>query len=302
MKVVAVVGPTASGKSAVAEALARLYGADILSVDSMQVYRGMDIGTAKPSVAIRAEIPHHMIDVVPVSEDLSVAQFQRSGREALRGRGRVIIVGGSGLHFRAIVDPLEFAPTDPDVRANIEATPFKQLQQELLAIDRNAPEVLDMANPRRVIRAIEVWRISGTTPTERETSPRAGDVRLYKPKIEHVSMGMDAGDSTPDRIRVRLAAMIEAGFVDEVAHLAATMSRTARQAVGYKALLAATASGVKLSQSIADIERSTAALAKRQRTYFRKDPRIHWMHWHKDESDRISRAVEYVGRVAGWTL
>lgn len=302
MNVVAVVGPTASGKSAVAEALARFYGADILSVDSMQVYRGMDIGTAKPSAAIRSEISHHMIDLVAASEELSVAQFQTIGRDALGGRDRVVIVGGSGMHFRAIVDPLEFAPTDPDVRANIEATPIEQLQHELLAIDHRAPDVLDIHNPRRVIRAIEVWRISGLTPTERETSPQAVDVRSYRPNIEHVSIGMDAGDDTLDRIRNRLSSMIEAGFVEEVAALESTMSRTARQAVGYKELIAAISSETSLSESIADIERSTAALARRQRTYFRRDPRIHWMHWLKDEVDRVKAAIEYVGKVAGWTL
>lgn len=301
MTIVAILGPTACGKSAIAEALAREFGAHILSVDSMQVYRGMNIGTAKPTKATRRDIEHHMIDVVGADEELSVAQFQDMGREVLLTTERVVIAGGSGLHFRALVDPLTFPPTDPVLRATLEETPFEQLQQELLAIDLNAPNVLDIHNPRRVIRAIEVWRITATTPSERSDTAEADAVRSFEPELPHISVGMDAGHQTSRRVSERFSEMMAAGFLEEVREMWPKMGRTARQAVGYQHIFAAIDGDVELEVAESEAIRVTNGLAKRQRTFFRKDPRIHWMPWHDQESARIRDVVDYVGRAAGWS-
>jgi len=271
----------------------------------MQVYRGMDIGTAKPSPEMRRVIPHHMIDIADVSDDFSVAEFQRQGRtvldDAFRRGGRIVIAGGSGLHFRALVDPMTFAPTDPDIRRELEATPLDELQQVLLAIDIDAPDVLDMHNPRRVIRAIEVWRITARTPSERARSHESEALRSYEPVVEHHSVGLDAVDRSAGRIEARFNAMLDSGLLEEVTALGSSLGRTAAQAVGYSELLKVTVGDSTVESASKDAIRSTNALVKRQRTFFGRDPRIEWMPWQDDEVARIRLAVDRVGEVTGWT-
>lgn len=277
----------------------------ILSVDSMQVYRGMDIGTAKPSLETRRRIPHRMIDVADASDEFSVAGFQKQGRavldDAMSQGDRVVVAGGSGLHFRALVDPMTFAPTDPDIRRELEAMALDELQHALLAIDIEAPDVLDIRNPRRVIRAIEVWRITARTPSERARSNESEAVRSYKPLVDHVSIGLDAVDRSADRVGVRFRAMLDAGFLDEVATIGPSLGRTAAQAVGYKELLEVVAGDSNIEAASIEAIRATNALVKRQRTYFGRDPRIEWMPWQDDEDARIAVAVDHVGKVTGWT-
>ena len=148
----------------------------------MQAYRGMDIGTAKPSSDIRRRIPHRMIDIVDPSEDLAAPEFQRIGRNAitaaLESHGKVVIVGGSGLHFRSLVDPLSFAPTDPQTKADLERLSHQQLVAELVDIDPTVGDHVDLENPRRVLRALEIHRLTGQSPTQRATSAEAEAVRL----------------------------------------------------------------------------------------------------------------------------
>ncbi len=270
----------------------------------MQVYRGMDIGTAKPSPEIRQRIPHHMIDIANPSDAFSVSEFQIQGRAVLAGAltndERIVVAGGSGLHFRAIVDPMTFAPTDPDIRTELEAMPLDELQQMMLAIDIQAPDVLDIANPRRVVRAIEVWRITARTPSERARSDEAAALRSYKPLVEHISLGLDAGDRSADRVNLRFTAMLEAGLLGEVTALAPSLGRTAAQAVGYKELLEVVAGGSTIGTASTEVIRATNALIRRQRTFFGRDPRIGWMPWEDDEDARIGSAMDRVREVTGW--
>lgn len=270
----------------------------------MQVFRGMDIGTAKPSIAMRERIMHHMIDVADPANDFSVAEFQREGREVLRHaerRGeRVIMAGGSGMHFRSIVDPMTFAPTDPAIRGDLEARSLNEIQDLLLAIDPDAPGVVDMHNPRRVVRAIEIWRITSRSPSERAASAESEAVRSYVPFVDHVSIGVDAGTRSSDRIEVRFTRMLRDGLVEEVRDLAPRLGRTASQAVGYKELLHVVAGTSDIDSASAETISATNALVKRQRTFFRRDPRIEWIPWQDDEDERIASAVNRVGEVAGW--
>ena len=296
----AILGPTASGKSTVAESAAQQFGAEIVSVDSMQVYRGMDVGTAKPSVATQQRIPHHLIDVTEPECEFSVRAFQELGRSVIgdieRSHTRVIIAGGSGLHFRSLVDPMTFAPTDAVIKAELEGLSLEELQQTLLAIDSGAPDALDFRNPRRLARAIEIWRITTRTPTERAASPESLAIREYRPEIEHISFGMDAGDRSADRIEVRFDAMLAAGFIDEVRTLSPRLGRTASQAVGYKELLGVVKNTVREETARLDAIRATTGLVKRQRTYFRRDPRIEWIPWKMMSVTEWTRPSDALGR------
>ena len=246
-----------------------------------------------------------MIDIADVSEDFSVAEFQRQGRAVLddaRSQDeRIVVAGGSGLHFRSLVDPMTFAPTDPGIRSELEAMPIEELQQILLAIDIEAPDVLDMHNTRRVIRAIEVWRITARTPSERARSDESEALRSYMPVVEHLSVGLDAVDRSAARIKARFEAMLDAGLLDEVTALGPSLGRTAAQAVGYRELLKAVVGDSTLESASTEAIWSTNALVKRQRTFFGRDPRIEWMPWQDDEDARIRLAVDRVGEVTGWT-
>lgn len=296
-----VVGPTASGKSEIALELARRSGAEIASLDSMQVYRGMDIGTAKPSPSEQAAVPHHLIDLAEPEEDFSAARFQAAGRAALDSAAPMILAGGSGLHMRAIVDPLEFPPSDPQVRAAIDALDDDAARAELLAADPNAAEVLDLANPRRVQRAVEIVRLTGRTPSSRHADPSAAAVREYRPLIDFVAVGVDPGDGLEERAARRLEAMIDAGLLDEVAGLRHRLGRTAAQAVGYKELLPVVDGELSVDEGVAAAIRATVALAKRQRTFFRRDPRIRWIDWDDDPQVRLERAAAALRGEGAWT-
>jgi tRNA dimethylallyltransferase len=299
------VGHTAAGKSQIVEAVAARFGAQVLSVDSMQVYKGMDIGTAKPSEAVRAAIPHHMIDLVEPAADYDVVNFQTDARVLLGELGaeqRVVIAGGSGLHFRAVVDPLTFAPTDVGIRAQLEsAYDAESRKAMLLEADGTAASVVDVSNDRRVLRALEVWTLTGQTPSERASSPEALEVRAYKAKLPHVSIGIDAGDRAHERVNTRFEQMVEAGLVAEVDSLACSLSRTASQAVGYKEILGAIRGETTLVDAVEEAKRRTRGLVKRQRTYFRRDPRIEWMTWQDDAGQRIDAATAYIERETAWT-
>lgn len=296
----AVLGPTASGKSGAAMRLARLWGAEILSVDSVQVYRGMDIGSAKPSAAEQAEIPHHMIDLAPPEADYTVADFQRAGRRVMadaRRRGALLVMaGGSGLHFRALVDPFEFPPGgDPEVRAAVDRLPPEEAAAELLAADPEAGGHVDMANPRRVRRAVEIIRLGGGTPSRRAAGPQAAGVRAYRAEIPFAAVGVDPGGKLAERVERRIDRMLEAGLLEEAAALAGRMGRSAAAAVGYRQLIPAARGEIGLEQGRADAVRATMALAKRQRTFFRRDPRIRWLDWDDDPEVRFwaaRRALE----------
>ena len=274
--------------------LAEEIRAEILSVDSVQVYRGMDIGSAKPSLADRARIPHHMLDLVPPETDYTVAEFQAEGRrvmEEAQDRGvPLVLAGGSGLYFRALVDPLEFPPFDPEVRRRVDEMSDEGARAELLAADPDAPGYIDLANPRRVRRALEVIRMGGPPPSRRSGGEAAQQVRDYRGGAPALTLGLDPGPALAGRVKSRLAGMVREGLLEEVAGLDGRLGRNASQAVGYKQLLPVVRGEVPLEEGLRRAESATLGLARRQRTFFRRDPRIRWLSW-EDDPGRMCRAA-----------
>ena len=289
--ILALLGPTGSAKSEVALRVAEELGATILSVDSMQVYRGMDIGTAKPTVAERWRVPHVMIDLVDPEENYTVAEFRRAAHHHLEqfGNTPVMVVGGSGLHFRAVVDPMSFPPYDDRLRKRLEETPPAELAVELLLADPGAGERLDFRNARRLIRAVEILRLTGATPSARAAGQEAVALRDYRSERPLVAVGIDPGPDLPARLGTRLEGMLEAGLLREVTELAPRLGRNAQAAVGYRQLLAVVRGELAYTLGVEAVRKATLSLARRQRTFFRRDPRIRWVPW--------SASVDDLGRV-----
>ena len=286
------VGPTASGKSALALEVARRLGdVELVSVDSMQVYRGMDVGTAKASAAERAEIPHHLLDLADPADEFSVSRFQaeaESAIAAIEGRGhRALLVGGTGLYLQAVVDGLRLPGQWPEVRAELEMelesmgterepAAVGALHRRLADADPTAAARIEPGNARRIVRALEVTLGSGRPFSSfgpgldaYPTSPRFRMAGVWLPRAV-----------LNRRIEARYAAQLEAGFVDEVRTLAGDargLSRTARQALGYRELLAHLAGTLTLEAAVEEALRRTRAFARRQRSWFRRDPRITWL-------------------------
>lgn len=265
----------------------------------------MDIGTAKPDADVRAWVDYRMVDICDPSDDFTVHDFQRLARRHMEELAtqyrRVIVAGGSGLHYRAVIDPLTFAPTDAVLRAALEKESLETLVEELLTADAGAADLVDTANPRRVVRAVEIFRLSGETPTDRANEPEAARVRSYEPLYSMTAFGVDSLDVSAQRVVSRLASMIEAGFIDEVEAIAPSLGTSASQAVGYREFSSMLAGDISRDEAIADTIRATNGLVKRQRTFFRKDPRIRWMPWHNDRAERIERAVDHIGEKMQWT-
>jgi tRNA dimethylallyltransferase len=300
-----VLGPTAAGKSDVAIEIARHCSGEVVSVDSMQVYREMDIGTAKASAEARAEIPHHLIDVCDPEHDMAVAQFQELGREVLDDMKRrdvvPVICGGSGLHFRSLVDPLRFPPSDPDLRSDLDAMAPEETKKRLLRLDPTAGGNIDMDNPRRVVRALEIAVLTGETPTDRAQSPEARAIRDYRPQREFVAIGLDPGPTLQARVEHRFDRMLDDGFLLEVEMLSGRLGRLAAQAVGYKQLGPVVAGEIDIAVGRQAAIQATKSLAKRQRTFFRRDPRIVWLPWEPDPGKRAEMAIEELNRRLEWT-
>lgn len=278
----AIVGPTASGKSEAAIAVAEALGAEIVSVDSMLVYRGMDIGTAKPSPADRARVPHHLIDVVRPSEPFSVARYRELAEAAIRGiraRGRrVLLVGGSGLYFRAIVDRLTFPGTDLRARTwlQLEARALgpERLHARLAELDPVAAARIDPPNVRRTVRALEVAAVTG-----RPFSAFAAEWARYEPGRVRAAGIEIPREVLAARIEARVRAMVEEGLVEEVRGLLDRgLGRwlTASQAIGYAEFARHLAGELTLEEAVASTVRRTRELARRQMVWFRRDPRIRW--------------------------
>jgi len=275
------VGPTAAGKTELALAVAERLGAEVVSADAMLVYRGMDIGTAKPTREERGRVPHHLVDLVDPGEEFSVARVQPLARAAIAdvlGRGRVpLLVGGSGLYFHAVVDDFGFPPTDPAVRARLEAEGAEagqaELYRRLAAADPPAAARIQPQNLRRTVRALEVIELTG-----RPFSSFRGAMDAPVSRYRLTVLGLDPGpELLRARVAERVAAMAEAGLVDEVKRLAVRpLSRTARQALGYKELLDAMDEGTPLAEALAAVVRRTRAYARRQLAWFRRDPRVRW--------------------------
>jgi tRNA dimethylallyltransferase len=291
-----VLGPTAAGKSEVALRLAEDLGGVILSVDSMQVYRGMDIGTAKPGTEERDRVAHFMLDLVEPSEPFSVADFQATARRVIDQQTRpIVMVGGSGLHFRAVVDPLVFPPHDAELRRRIEEV--ENPVEALLEADPSAGQHVDLANRRRVVRALEAALITGSGAGERLATPEAEAVRSYRPTHEFRGVLIDPGGALDRRIAARLSEMRARGLLAEVRGLRERMGRTAAAAVGYRQLLAVVAGEVSEEEGWAEVEKATRALARRQRTWFRRDPRLRWVAWDEDPGRRYAAVREALEQV-----
>lgn len=276
----ALVGPTASGKSALALAIARERGdVELVSADSMQVYRGMDVGTAKPSPAERAEVPHHLIDIVDPADEYTVARFRRDVDATLDGieaRGRrALLVGGTGLYVQAVVDELDIPGRYPEVRAELEAeADTAALHRRLAALDPVAATRMEPTNRRRIVRALEVSLGSG-----RPFSSFGPGLARYPPS-PFVLLGVALPRPVVDRrIEERYDQQLADGFVEEVRALAARpagLSATARQALGYRELLAHVEDGLPLDEAVDQARVRTRRFARRQERWFRRDPRIRW--------------------------
>ena len=258
----------------------------------MQVYREMDIGTAKPTIIERGAVPHHMIDVVGPEEEFSVGQFRSQALEIMAGLGKVLITGGSGLHFRALVDPMSFAPTDPGLRAELEASQIGDLVSELTTVDPLAGRHVDLDNSRRVIRAMEIYRITGAIPSARAATAEAEKLRRYVANIPFTAVGLDPGEALGGRVEARMKQMREGGLVEEVGSLRGRLGRTARAAVGYRELCDAFDGRFSVDEAIDQATRNTMKLARRQRTWFQRDPRIRWVPWLDDLDERVRRTSE----------
>ena len=294
---VAIVGPTASGKSLVAlEVARRLTSSEVLSVDAFGVYRGFDIGTAKPGPLERDEVRHHLIDLVEPSEEFTVADFQREYRRVVadlddRGAG-AILAGGTGLYLRAVIDDLDLPGQWPDVRAELEARLEAEgasaLFVELDQLDPRATSKIEPGNGRRIVRALEVCLGSG-----RPFSSFGPGLDTY-PATEVMQLGLQwRREVLEDRIRRRLGQMMDAGFLDEVRRLRAgpPWSRTASQAVGYTELVGVLDGRSSLDEALAIIVQRTRRLAVRQERWLRRDPRIRWI---AVEQDPCAEAVPIV--------
>lgn len=280
-RVIAVVGPTAAGKSDLGVFLAQRLGGEVVNADSMQLYRGMDIGTAKLTLEERDGVPHHLLDIWDVTEAASVAEYQKLARaeiDRLLADGRwPILVGGSGLYVRGAVDHLEFPGTDPAVRARIEEELALHgsgaLHARLAAADPGAAQAILPSNGRRIVRALEVIEITG--------KPFTANLPGHDSVYDTVQIGVDVGRPELDeRIATRVDCMWDAGLVDEVRALEAVglrEGRTASRALGYQQVLAALAGECTDDEARAETVRATKRFARRQDSWFRRDPRVHWL-------------------------
>ena len=297
LPVVAVVGPTAVGKSELSLDLAEALGGEVVNTDAMQLYRGMDIGTAKLPAHDRRGIPHHLLDVLEVTEAASVAEFQRWARDTIAGcraRGVVpVLVGGSALYTRAVVDRFEFPGTDPSVRARYEedlaSVGAVALHGRLAEVDPDAAARIIPTNGRRVVRALEVIELTGrpfaaSLPAQEYVDPATVQIGIDCPR-----------DVLDERIELRVRRMWDAGLVDEVRALTAhglREGRTAGRALGYQQVLAFLAGECTEAEAFEATVAGTRRFARKQDSWFRKDPRIRWVGW--DDPDRLGAAVAAV--------
>jgi tRNA dimethylallyltransferase len=283
MKTIVICGATATGKSDLAVDLAKEINAEIINADSMQIYRGMDIGTAKLSIEERKGIPHHLLDVLDVNQDATVAWYQELARKAvtdIHGAGKhAIIVGGTGLYIKSILDDLNFPDTDAQVRQRLteEAKLFGivSLFERLSQLDPAAAAAIDVQNERRVIRALEVIEITGkpfTANLPREDSSRYPDAMQFGLVMDRAELGA--------RVESRIDRMWERGFVNEVDNLISlgiNQATTARRALGYAQIIAMRAGEISELAAIEDTKRATRQYVRRQETWFSRDSRIQWI-------------------------
>jgi tRNA dimethylallyltransferase len=293
--VVAVVGPTAAGKTELSLDLAERLGGEIVNTDAMQVYRGMDIGTAKLPPDERRGIPHHLLDLLDVTETATVAEFQTMARDVVddcRSRGVVpVLVGGSALYARAVLDRFEFPGTDASLRNTLEADLAEHgadaLHHRLRALDPDTAAKVPPSNTRRVVRALEVITLTG-----RPFTASLPELRYVYDDVVQVGVRIPR-PVLDDRIDQRVRRMWDAGLVDEVRRLAAhglREGRTANRALGYRQVLAHLDGELTETEAFEQTVTGTRRFARRQDAWFGKDPRITWVDW--DDPHRLTRALE----------
>lgn len=299
-RAVLIAGPTAVGKSEIALCLAERIGGEIIAVDSMQVYRGLDIGTAKPTHADRERVPHHLIDIVELTEAFDAAKFvtlAQAAVNAIQSRGRVpILCGGTGLYFKAFLEGLgEAPPSDTALRAELEATPLEQLLAELRERDPATFAKIDRQNSRRVVRAVEVIRLTGRPFSEQ----RASWVSVFSDQCSGArSFGiMRNADDLRARIDARVDEMFRRGLVNETRQLLAhglAQSRIAMQAIGYRQVVEHLRGERSLNETIELVKIRTRQFAKRQLTWFRKYTALDWIEF--TPASPVSAAVEHMAQ------
>ncbi|UEJ83676.1 tRNA (adenosine(37)-N6)-dimethylallyltransferase MiaA [Brachybacterium halotolerans subsp. kimchii] len=297
LPILAIVGATATGKSDLALDLAESLDGEIINADALQLYRGMDIGTAKVGAAERERVPHHLLDVLEVTQEASVSAYQREARAAIteiRARGHVpVVVGGSGLYVRALLDDIRFPPTDPEVRARLERRAESEgvasLRAELERTDPEAAAAIGAQDARRIVRALEVGEITG------------GSFRAYLPRREHLDpatlqIGLHRErEDLRARVAVRVDRMVEQGLLDEVRALRAQgldEGATARRAIGYEQALAVLDDAMTCREAIDATVAGTRRLVRKQDTWFRRDERVAWLPASSD--DLLARALDLV--------
>jgi tRNA dimethylallyltransferase len=284
-----IAGPTAVGKSEIALALAEQLGGEIISADSMQVYRGLDIGTAKPLPADRARLPHHLVDICDLTESFDAAQFVRLAQKAvaeIQSCGRVpVFCGGTGLYFKAFLSGLGEAPSaNPELRAELEAASFESLLRELRERDPDAYEKIDKQNPRRVIRAVEVIRLTGKKFSEQRAEWKAQCA--LPTKINFYCFTRQPADLHA-RINIRVDEMFRRGLVDETRGLlqrGLEQNQTAMQAIGYRQVVEHLQGERSLAETIGQVKIRTRQFAKRQLTWFRRQLDPEWIELKPDDS------------------
>ncbi|HUA42933.1 MAG TPA: tRNA (adenosine(37)-N6)-dimethylallyltransferase MiaA [Streptosporangiaceae bacterium] len=302
--VIAVVGPTAAGKSELSLTLARTLDGEVVNADSMQLYQGMDIGTAKLTLAERARVPHHLLDVWPVTQAASVSEYQLLARQAIddiRSRGRTpVLVGGSGLYIRAAIDNLRFPGTDPELRASLEAELSQvgaaALHARLAQLDPAAAAAILPGNGRRIVRALEVIELSG--------HPFSATLPDYEPVYPVVQVGVAMPRPELDqRIADRVSRMWQLGLVDEVRGLERAglrEGRTASRALGYAQVLSYLAGECTEEAAAAQTILATRRFVRRQESWFRRDPRVRWLPAGPDLTDRaLAEITDVAGAAAG---
>jgi tRNA dimethylallyltransferase len=281
--VIIICGPTATGKSDLALEVARKYNGEIINADSMQLYKGMDIGTAKLTVAERQGIPHHLLDILDVSQDASVASYQvlaRAAVDQLRADGKAaVIVGGTGLYIKAIIDEMNFPETDPALRKKLEDEAellgTAELYLRLRMLDPEAADVIEPANTRRIIRALEVIEVTGKPYSANLPS----DTSLRYPDALHIGLSMERSSLAP-RIEARVHRMFDQGLVDEVKTLITQgllFGATAQRAIGYAQVISMINGDISEAQAIEETIVATRQYVRRQETWFKRDQRIQWI-------------------------
>ncbi|HKX62650.1 MAG TPA: tRNA (adenosine(37)-N6)-dimethylallyltransferase MiaA [Verrucomicrobiae bacterium] len=299
-------GPTAAGKSEVALLLARRLSGEIVSVDSMQVYRGMDVGTAKPTVEERQSVRHHLIDVVDCSEAFDAARFVSLAegilREVADRRRLPILCGGTGLYFKALLEGIGDAPSsDPDLRSALEKTPLPALLQELAEKDPQTFQHIDRKNPRRVVRAVEVLRLTGRPHSQQKAVWDHANENAAR-ETSPVFVLRRGSDDLQARINIRVERMFASGLVDETRRLLGLgleQNRTAMQAIGYRQVAEHLRGMRSLPETIELVKTKTRQFAKRQMTWYRRQLPVCWIDVAKEEpagsvADRIQVEFERI--------